>query len=71
METGWGRPCPTSPHHLLPQGLGRGLRMQLFAVNPPSTADMIHENFTLLHCNPLKPLEPSLLTLVQNLRPWL
>ena len=39
-------------HHLLPLSPCSGLLMQLFVVNPKSTADMIQYNFT--------PLLPSL-----------
>lgn len=47
MEAGWGRLSSRSHHHLLPLSPHSGLLMQLFVVNPKSTADMI-QDFTLL-----------------------
>lgn len=47
-----GQAIPPRHHHLLPQSPRSGLLIQLFVVNPKSTADMTQYDFT--------PLLPSL-----------
>ena len=61
----------TAPTTCFPKDWATACTSSCFVVNPRSTADMIHETFTLLHCNPLTPLEPSLLALTHSPGHWL